>query len=649
MTSPYVSGAILKLKPEGLMQAERLFDQGYVKEALQAVNDIEKIGGYSAQDRISCRLLRSNILIKLGRNEEGYKLAEQICRESQELGNYLQSVDALISVAKGYMIMMNSEGLAKAVSRAENLFDRISEKSLIEVQLRKVILDSLKGMSHTMKGDQEGAIFYHKKSLELGAKLGDKKALFFSLLGNAWHHTFAGNFDQALAYSKRCLVLMRSYRKRDDFQTIFLLATVYSLKGELVPSLKYFEQSLAIAEDLNNKAYISVVLNNSSSVYREKGELKKALMCLERNLEIVEDIGGDPFYSLDYLFIISFEMGAHEKAQLYLRRLQEINEKKGDKGIDVCCRVNEAIMLKKSTRTLNRAKAEELLRGIVDEDGIDMEMTVRAFIHLCDLLFTEFRMTKDAEVLDDVQTLVTQLFGLAEKQGSYSLMAEANLLRAKTELLGLNLKEARRFLTLAQSIADKHGLNRLARKISLEHDNLLKELGKWNKLKEENAPMDERLGLAGIKEQMDGMVQKREIKIIESPSEEPVLLLFLTKSGLPLFTDPLATEWDFSDDLFGGFLTAINAFSKEVFSEGLDRATFGRYTIIMDFMEPFRLCYVFKGQSYSAKEKLTHFSERVQNISQLWQTLIQSDLTHEVIMLKNNPLLEDLISDVFLR
>jgi len=626
------------------MQAERLFDQGYVKEALQAVNDLEKTGDYSAQDRISCGLLRSNILFELGQFEEGFKLAEQICRESQELGNYLQSVDALISVAKGYISMLNLDDCEKALSRAEILLDRITEKSLTEVQLRKVKLYSLKGMTYSLKGDLEEAIVYHKKSLELGARLGDKKTLVFSLMCNARHYFLAGDLDQALAYSRRCLVLSRSYRKRDVFLIINQLGLIYARKGELGSALKYYEQSLAIAEDLNNKAYIMVVLNNASMVYLEKGELKQALMYLERNLEIAEDIGGDPSYALDNLFIISIKMGAPEQAQLYLNQLQEINEKMGGKSIDVCCRVNEAILLKTSARTLNRAKAEELLRGIVDEDVIMMVLTIRAFIHLCDLLFTEFRMIKDVEVLDDVQTLVTRLFEIAEKQHSYSLMAEANLLRAKIELLSLNLKEARRFLTQAQRLADEHGLHLLARKISGEHDKLLDELNTWEKLKREGIPLAERIKLSGINEQMESMVQKR----VKGPpileTEQSINITVFSNTGYMAFSYRFTADSTFDEKIIGNFISM----SGQMGTESLDRLRFGNFTVLLNALGSFSICYVFMGQSYSAGQKLNNFTEAVKENKSIIEVLNKAIRTGQQIKLSDNPDLEELITNSFM-
>lgn len=61
--------------------------------------------------------------------------------------------------------------------------------------------------------------------------------------------------------------------------------------------------------------------------------------------------------------------------------------------------------------------------------------------------------------------------------------------------------------------------------------------------------------------------------------------------------------------IIGGYLTAINQFGDEIFSEGLDRAKYGEYTVLMKSVDPFLVCYLFKGQSFLAKQKLAYFAD----------------------------------------
>ncbi|GAH46384.1 unnamed protein product, partial [marine sediment metagenome] len=121
-------------------------------------------------------------------------------------------------------------------------------------------------------------------------------------------------------------------------------------------------------------------------------------------------------------------------------------------------------------------------------------------------------MTNEVEILEEIKPLITQLLALSDKSHSFWILGETYLLQAKLALISLNLEEARRLLTKGQQIAEKYGINRLAMSISEEHDELLKQLEMWEKLKESKAPLAERMKLSRLNEQMDNMIRKRVIE-----------------------------------------------------------------------------------------------------------------------------------------
>jgi len=137
---------------------------------------------------------------------------------------------------------------------------------------------------------------------------------------------------------------------------------------------------------------------------------------------------------------------------------------------------------------------------------------------------------------------------------------------------------------------------------------------------------------------------KRPAQLID---EKPVVILITTKGGIPLFTYVFADEWKFDDELFSGFLSSFDSISNEIFSEGLDRAKFGQYTILMKSVENFSVCYLFKGQVFSATEKLTRFINHIQESNSIWKTLNKSYKTSQVVELRDIPLMEPLLNDVF--
>ena len=137
-------------------------------------------------------------------------------------------------------------------------------------------------------------------------------------------------------------------------------------------------------------------------------------------------------------------------------------------------------------------------------------------------------------------------------------------------------------------------------------------------------------------------------KPLQLSDEKPVVILITTKGGVPLYSYVFADDWKLEDELFSGFLSSFDSISNEIFSEGLDRAKFGQYTLLMKSVENFSVCYLFKGQVFSASEKLTRYINRIQDSTSIWKTLNKSFTTSQVVELTDIPLMEPLLNDIFL-
>ena len=151
-----------------------------------------------------------------------------------------------------------------------------------------------------------------------------------------------------------------------------------------------------------------------------------------------------------------------------------------------------------------------------------------------------------------------------------------------------------------------------------------------------------------IKQATNKVKKEKIFKPTLAVEEEPIVLLILTAGGVPIFSYPFADEWKFDDELFGGFMSSFSSISDEIFSEGLDRAKFGPYTVLLKPVSNFSICYLFKGQIYLAKQKLTKFVERIQDSTSIWKTLNKFQQTSQVVELRDIPVMESLLTEIFL-
>jgi hypothetical protein len=250
--------------------------------------------------------------------------------------------------------------------------------------------------------------------------------------------------------------------------------------------------------------------------------------------------------------------------------------------------------------------------------------------------------------LDELKQYITDLLDLAKNSHSYFVFCNAFILQSKLALLNLDIKTARRFLTQAQKITESYGIKSLAMRISYEHDELIKQSKMWESYKTSETPISARWKLARLSEHMENMVKNRIIDFPNVKNEEPVLLLIISKGGIPVFTHSFIKDKFFEEHLFGGFFTAFNSFMNEIFSEGLNRASFGEHTLIMESISPFLICYIYKGASYYALQCVKSFIEIIQNNKQVWQLLDQFYQSNRIIQKEDIPSLNMIVNKIFI-
>jgi len=598
------------LKSKELKQAEELKNAGKFEEALQIVSKLEKEGGIPKEDLLSLHILKSSLLLALGKLKDAQNLAEGVLEQSKKLKSYDKSIDALNLIAWVYWRFGKLEEALDEIGKAEEIISAQFPEPIAEIQKRHASLYLIKGGIFFARGNLELIKKCLEEGLDLAKLINDKKLIMQFTLNTG---------------------------------------TYYGIKGNIDLAIKYHSQALAVAKEINDKQNMIIALNNLGWVYRMQGKLDDAFKSINQSYALCKETNSPKIYIiLDSLFHVALDKGDLKLAQNYLSQMKELKDQEEYEIIKLDYLINKALLLKANPRASNLSEAQKILRKAVEEDVVLYEAHIDALLNLCDLLLMDLRNTNDIEILKEMQPYFSRLLDIAEKNNSYPLIAEMKLLQARLALLTFSIKNARQLLSEAQHIAEKYGLNRLSMKISNEHDELLKQMDLWEKLKKLDSPIVERLKLTQIEDEMKRMIQKRTVDVPKLSEEEPLLLLVMSEGGVPAFSHTFSKDWDFSDDLLSGFLTSFDSISKEVFSEGLDRAKFGQHTILINTVENFLVCYLFKGQSYFAKQKLGYFTGHMESDSSIYQIFNKFLHSFHTVQLKENPILKELIMESFL-
>ncbi|NVM35321.1 MAG: tetratricopeptide repeat protein [Candidatus Lokiarchaeota archaeon] len=501
-------------------------------------------------------------------------------------------------------------------------------------------------------GNYLDAIEIAKEIFQEFQKLGDLISSFDALLIQAYSYMIRANITQSEDIIRQVEDLFElikasfsiDLRERESF-LVRIKAGIHYFKGEIQQSLELNKKAYELAKDTDNKAMIAVSLNNIADKYYHIKEYDKAIKYAKEAFKVKNN----PVLAvaLGTLIEINVSKGDIKEAKVYLDHLRELSEKFDSKWNKTLYYSAKALILKSSLRARDRIKAEDIFKELAMDNTINSDVRIPAIINLCDLYLTELRITNDPDIINEIYPYIQELLSIAEKQHLYLYLAETYILQAKLSLLTLDLNKAKRFLTQAQEIAELYGLKRLAMKISYEHDELLRQTKMWENLKISQVSMPERLELSGLNDQMENMLKKQMIEVPEMSKEDPVMLLILTEGGNLLFSKKFVEDFSFEDDILGGFLTTINYIISEVFSEGLDRAVFGPYTLLMMPIKSFLICYIFTGYSYFAHQKIKNFLDSIQNDSVIWQSLQKFFQKSKSVQLDDVPSLELLITEIF--
>ncbi|MHA1460699.1 MAG: tetratricopeptide repeat protein [Promethearchaeota archaeon] len=639
--------------PNELINAKKMIVEGNHESALKLLIDFQGREGHDIQKILMCELLKCELLFQQGLYEELLSLAKQAYNDSLELGASLLSLDFLLWKSRALMALFKVDDVPNIITQGEVLLRKLKQEQTAEYKKREATIAFIKGLFYFwQKRDADLALEQLNHSLALREKFGVTTETISTYLQITKVLLYGkGEFDRAFNYLEHGMTLAKEINNKFNMAWYFqMIAVLYGFKGEIDKCVQMNEQSLKLYRELNNKPRIADILNNMGDSYRIKGDLDLSLDFAKQSLTIRSESGTirDLVVIHFSLFQTFIEKGDLGQAQKCLDDAGQLIIQLEDKHINRWYLCFKSMLLKKSLQARKRVKAEEILTKIIQEEVSDFEMIVTALLNLCELYLNELEITNEIEILEKVRLLITQLLDIAEKSRSYWIWGEIFLLQAKLELLSLNLKEARRFLTQGQKLAEKYGLESLVMKISNEHDELLKKIAMWEELKELETSLSERMKFARLDQQIENMVKRKAFNVPELSEEESIFFLIVSEGGMPFFSYSFIEDQAFKDHLFGGFLTAINTFINEMFSEGLDRASFGKHTLLMNSVSPFLMCYIYKGQSYTAQKRLKAFINELKGNNDVWNSFTELFHANRKLQLSDIPFLIHLIKEIFI-
>ncbi|MHA1931650.1 MAG: tetratricopeptide repeat protein [Promethearchaeota archaeon] len=674
-------------RPQELIHAEELRFNGKVEESLEIILNYEQKPEITPEERLWALLLRGWVYAAKQQIHKAIELGKRTYTLSYELGLVTEAIEALL--LRAYSVFLGKTKEAdNFILEAEKLVSTLPDippynySKIVELRL------IFKSWFYYFKNEYNSALDFAEEGLTLAEKMGRKlhKGLYLQVMSNiyatkgekekikdfSWKYLEfmknldfqsgiadgllgigqyvyfnMGNLNKALEYIQKSLSI-EGVSKWIKARSFYVLGEIYRIKGFLDISLEHYKQALELAMKASHSIFIGASFIGIGHIYRQKGELDQAKKYFKQGLTHYKEFD----YSIGvtasalYLLLIHLDRNTQDQANSYISLLKKYADQTKNKYIQQPYQLAKAFTLRATSRMRDNAEAERLLKQIVDENIYYPEYYLLALISLCDLYLEELSIYNNQAVLEELNYILSKLLDVAQSQNSILWLAEVTLIQAKLALIQLDLDLAKILLTQAQQIAEEHGLELLAQKISSEHDILLEKIDEWDRLNKEDAPMVDRIELASFDGVIDRLQGKQAVDPPKVIDEEPILLLIMDNTGATYFNHPFITNWDHSD-LFSSFMSAFNTFMDEIFSKSIDRIRIGENTILINPVESFSACYVIKGQSYPALQKLTQFTKAIRENMEIWEALNNSVKTSEMLELNKPSALKTVINEIF--
>ncbi|MHA2130175.1 MAG: tetratricopeptide repeat protein, partial [Promethearchaeota archaeon] len=487
-----------------------------------------------------------------------------------------------------------------------------------------------------------------------------------SLFNISFTHFYKGDIDIAQEFADKCFSICETHNLSEKILEVYTLyGTIYRGRGNLEVALEYYNKALSKYKE---KAKTQEKMSHSYCyVNRCIGEVLFLQNKIEESIEWFKN-GINAHFSACILKNTILDYDILTDHIMLIGACLEINdEKQIDASLEVLStyaekwpwtamflKAGQASVLATKERAKYKIQAQQLYEEAL-EHTFDYEGEHFIKVGLCNLLLDELRYSGTKDILYEIQNLLQSISEIANKQHSLVTLLSFYSLQARLALFEGDVESANEILAKALTIASNSGFELFVKQIKIQQNELITQLEEWKALFNRNLKLQENIEFFDLKndltEAITDVLEKKFNKILDPlklEDEEPTLLLIITQGGVIIFSYPFSDELRFDNELFGSFLDAFNSFSGELFSKGLARAKFGDHTVLMEPLGFFSVCYVFKGQTYVAKQKLIKFMEGLQSHESIMQTLDKFYKTSQVVDTTDLPALESLIGEIFI-
>ncbi|MCE7739629.1 MAG: tetratricopeptide repeat protein [Candidatus Heimdallarchaeota archaeon] len=638
-----------------LKEIEQMIIQSKYQESSKRLDNLLNRKELLEEEIIQAKILKAMIFLDIQPFYKALINAKQAYEESVKIGDTFLIFDSAMAYARSSSFLGIGESASEKMKHAIEVLEKYEDQESHDYLKRKARILTY-GVSSSEK--------YMDKidqSIDIFEQVGDDYQKAWSLFGKASAFFEQGDHSKGGNYYNQSLKIFTELGNIVGIIACTInAAAVFIQRGELDEYLRYSLKGLSYAEEIDSSYILDGIYADLGFYYWQKGELETSLQYYKKSLGQIKR--GKLFGNRHYLAVlfrtnlVYLEQGKYEEIKQNLEKMEIVATIRSLQDASVVSyplmhiyRLAQSIYLKELSFDDNQDKIERMLKEIVQEKLIYIEMNRMALFHLCDFYLRRLKQTNDLELLLPLKQTIDQLDELAEKQKSSILLAETYLLKSHLALIELKVEEAKTMLEKAQRIADEKGITRLATLISNEYDHLLEQISSWESFTAKLPNIADRMELTHLEDMMNKLVKNRiSFADVSHENEDPSIFLIMDKTGHVVFSDNFE-DIPLENDLVEGIITTIHDFleEKEPDKNTSHRLQFRNFGIVLYQSEDMLLSYVFVGKSYSAVQKINKLITDFSTFSEIWGNLSTKINSNQELSLSDRTRLSDYLETIF--
>jgi len=332
------------------------------------------------------------------------------------------------------------------------------------------------------------------------------------------------------------------------------IAFRYSEQGQIISAIALFDKAYKTSEIVQNEAEMAAALNSAADMYRLTADIENTELFAKRSLKIREKIGNqeETAFSLSTLAWVveqrqgfqtaieiqrkvlnirkassSVDTKAYGVEQYYrlinlycllkqweIAKLTFVEMEEYFEAIDETALVSlvlyplieqlvllsQGLLLKHQPSFTTKAKAQQILRQIVNGDIIYFELTITASLNLLDLLLEEYRTFEQKDVFKEITQIIEDLEKTSHNQHMYNVWVKIITIKSQLEFSSGHIDKAFELITNALWELKGAQLHLLESELTKVQDELNSKISNMIELINSNQPLIERIKFAGFEE-----------------------------------------------------------------------------------------------------------------------------------------------------